>query len=114
MAGSGHACSGVCILPRSCMLLPSLGADAGPLHALICPTPLTDVDDDAAYFSPDEDQVYTTPLRLLHAIDLYLARLRGSSTPAGQHVPALVSGGLGLSLAQLKVRSSCACALAMS
>lgn len=61
-----------------------------------------DVDDDAAYFSPDEDQVYTTPLRLLHAIDLYLARLRGSSTPAGQHVPALVSGGLGLSLAQLK------------
>lgn len=60
------------------------------------------VDDDASYFSPDEDQVYTTPLRLLQAIDLYLARLQGAG-PAGARAQAALPGGsLGLSAAQLQ------------
>lgn len=64
------------------------------------------MDDDAAYFSPDEDQVYTTPLRLLQAIDLYSSRLSGggggSSGSNGGRPLELVGGGLGLTLPQLQ------------
>ena len=71
-----------------------------------CP-PAAAVDDDADYFSPGEDQVSTTPLRLLQAIDLYLARLQGGRTTAGpagagRQPAALMGGGQGLSLAQLE------------
>ncbi|PSC70751.1 hypothetical protein C2E20_5944 [Micractinium conductrix] len=61
------------------------------------------VDEDAAYFSPEEEQLYTTPLRLLQAIDLYLSHLAGSggTAPRGS-LPALAGGGLGLSAAQLQ------------
>ncbi|KAL4451850.1 hypothetical protein ABPG75_007512 [Micractinium tetrahymenae] len=64
------------------------------------------VDDDASYFSPDEEQVFTTPLRLLQAIDLYLSRLQGGgssgSGSTGRQQAALPGGGLGLSAAQLQ------------
>jgi hypothetical protein len=65
------------------------------------------VDDDADYFSPGEDQVSTTPLRLLQAIDLYLARLQGGGSTAGparagRQPAALMGGRQGLSLGQLE------------
>ncbi len=66
------------------------------------PLPPAAVDDDASYFSPDEDQVYTTPLRLLQAIDLYLARLQGGGPAGGRAQAALPGGSLGLSAAQLQ------------
>lgn len=62
------------------------------------------MDDDAAYFSPDEDQLYTTPLRLLQAIDLYERHLtapRGGSAAGGGPVAALAGASLGASLPQL-------------
>ena len=69
---------------------------------------LAGVDEDAAYFSPEEEQLYTTPLRLLQAIDLYLSHLAGSggTAPRGS-LPALAGGGLGLSAAQLQVGQQC-------
>ncbi|PRW57338.1 mitochondrial presequence translocase subunit Tim44 [Chlorella sorokiniana] len=63
------------------------------------------VDDDADYFSPDEDQVFTSPLRLLQAIDLYLARLqggRGGPPDAGARSAAQLTGAsMGLTLPQM-------------
>ena len=63
------------------------------------------MDDDAAYFSPDEDLVFTTPLRLLQAIDLYSSRLHGSArvADASGRPPAQLGGlSLGLTLPQLQ------------
>ena len=63
------------------------------------------VDDDAAYFTPDEDQVFTTPLRLLQAIDLYLARLQGRGDGAGgggRAAAQLTGASMGLTLPQMQ------------
>lgn len=46
--------------------------------------------------------MYTTPLRLLQAIDLYLARLQGGGPGGGRAQAALPGGSLGLSAAQLQ------------
>ena len=70
------------------------------------PYPYAAVDDDADYFSPDEDQVFTSPLRLLQAIDLYLARLQGGRSAAvdgsGRPVAQLTGAGIGLTLTQMR------------
>ena len=67
------------------------------------------MDDDADYFpsNAEEEQVFTTPLRLLQAIDLYTSRLQGSSNSqrggGGGAAPDLLPGSsLGLSLPQLQ------------
>ena len=60
-----------------------------------------DVDD--AYFSPDEDQLSTTPLRLLQAIDLYAARLQRDGGD-GSGALALPGGIQGLRLDEVEVR----------
>lgn len=60
------------------------------------------VDDDASYFSPDEDQLSTTPLLLLQAIDLYLARLRSGAAGGSRAQAALPGAGLRMSAAQLQ------------
>lgn len=57
------------------------------------------MDDDAAYFSPDEDQLSTTPLRMLQAIDLYERRLTtpsGAGPGAGQRSPVAELAGAAL------------------
>ncbi len=70
------------------------------------PYPYAAVDDDADYFSPDEDQVFTSPLRLLQAIDLYMTRLQGgrggATDPAGRSAAQLTGAGIGLTLAQMQ------------
>ena len=59
--------------------------------------------DDGAYFSPDEDQLSTTPLRLLQAIDLYTARLQRNAGDGGG-APALPGAIQGLPLDEVEVR----------
>lgn len=50
--------------------------------------------------------MFTTPLRLLQAIDLYLSRLQGGRSAAadagGRTAAQLVGAGIGLNLAQMQ------------
>lgn len=94
-------------------LLPALLVSGSSSPPVQLPSPPANVslhaavDDDDAYFSAEEDQVYTTPLRLLQAIDLYSSRLSGGGSSGngnggGAHPLELVGGGLGLTLPQLQ------------
>jgi hypothetical protein len=51
-------------------------------------------------YSSDEDQVSTSPLRLLQAIDLYLARLQDGGAGEGR---ALLSAHSNVSAPQMRV-----------